>query len=139
MTAEGRRRRYAGRQARGTAQTAWQQRSHKPNRLGTGMQAAANTAPEVPSHIQALVVAIQHVDSAALLPRLTVQLPQQQHRACTHRQAQAHGEVAGTCLDSAMTAFKTPSYPYNPTRNECMLCRGAAAVQLRTYLTVSTV
>lgn len=42
----------------------------------------ARPAPEVARHIQALVVAVEHVDCPALLPRLPVQLAQQQHRAC---------------------------------------------------------
>ncbi len=39
-------------------------------------------SPEVASHIQALVVAVEHVDCTTLLPRLPVQLTQQQHRPC---------------------------------------------------------
>lgn len=39
--------------------------------------------PEIASHIQAFVIAIEHVHGAALLPRLSVQLTQQQHRAWT--------------------------------------------------------
>ncbi len=38
-------------------------------------------APEVAAHVEALVVAVQHVHRAALQPRLPVQLPQQQDRA----------------------------------------------------------
>ena len=44
--------------------------------------AAAWDAPEVAAHVQALVVAIQHVHGAALQPRLPIQFAQQQHRAC---------------------------------------------------------
>ena len=39
-------------------------------------------SPEVARHVQALMVAVEHVHRAALLPRLPVQLTQQQHRAC---------------------------------------------------------
>jgi hypothetical protein len=38
--------------------------------------------PEVAGHVEALVVAIEHVDSAVLQPRLPIQLPQQNDGTC---------------------------------------------------------
>lgn len=38
--------------------------------------------PEVASHIEALVVAIEHVHSSPLQPRLPIQLPQQNYSTC---------------------------------------------------------
>ena len=55
--------------------------------------AVGRGAPEVAAHIQALVVAVQHVHGAALQPRLPIQLAQQQHgacRACAGRTSAAH-------------------------------------------------
>ena len=36
-------------------------------------------SPEISSHIETLMVAIQHVDCTTLHPRLPVQLPQQEN------------------------------------------------------------
>ena len=47
-----------------------------------GRRQEAGRAPEVAAHVQALVVAVQHVHGAALQPRLPIQLAQQQHGAC---------------------------------------------------------
>ena len=41
--------------------------------------------PKVAGDVEALVVAVEHVDGTALLPRLAVKLPQQQHGACGRR------------------------------------------------------
>lgn len=61
--------------------------------------------PEVAGHVEALVVAIEHVDSAALQPRLPIQLPQQNDGTCKFGR---NIEVVdwsvngvGACVDSA--------------------------------------
>jgi len=47
----------------------------------SGCKAQEDT-PEVAGHIEALVVAVEHVDCATLQPRLPIQLTQKDNGAC---------------------------------------------------------
>ncbi len=45
-------------------------------------------APEVAADVQRLVVAVEHVDGAALLPRLLVEAPQEVDDGCRAREGE---------------------------------------------------